>query len=351
MPKLFCSVFIFLILFIPHIEVFADFSFIRYSTNPVVLTSSNTWNNKIVGTPSVIFNGQIYTMLFTGYGDNGYYQVGIAKSYDGINWVINDNPISSRLQQYRENTHDPNIIYFDSKYIAWYMATINSSTKLIMATSEDTNTWIESDTTFVHDKYWNNGSISSPSILKIGQEYKMWYAGTASGYPWQIGYATSTDGVNWTQYGNEPVIKKDKSWENSQLVGPTVYYDSSTNIYHMWYTTNWGGSNISYAYSSDGINWIKPDSNPILIPTQNDSFDKDEISDSSILKINETYLLWYSGKNGSIMNIGLSYSGIQPTPYLTPTPTPTPSPTPTPTPTPIPVNKVVVVPGFAGSMN
>jgi hypothetical protein len=55
----------------------------------------------------------------------------------------------------------------------------------------------------------------------------------------------SHDGKHYTKYGTGPVAPAYRC--------PAVIYDDATGTFHMWY--NWGSFDIGYATSPDGINW------------------------------------------------------------------------------------------------
>jgi N-acetylneuraminic acid mutarotase len=86
---------------------------------------------------------------------------------------------------------------------------------------------------------WDYPRVQSSSVVFDGNTYHLWYSG--GGFmTWQIGYATSTDGIAWTKHNSNPVlgIGESVSWD-SQFVGfPSVMYDSDRELYRMWY---WGG--------------------------------------------------------------------------------------------------------------
>ena len=98
--------------------------------------------------------------------------------------------------------------------------------------------------------------------------YEMWYAGSygpdVSGwFPYSIGLAYSPDGITWTKYAGNPVLSPTVgSWDASALQPGWVAREGGQ--YKMWYA---GVANniikIGYATSSDGINWTK-NPNPIL---------------------------------------------------------------------------------------
>lgn len=164
-----------------------------------------------------------YKMWYAGQYFNSYrYDIAYAYSADGINWIKHPNPVLN-----------------------------------VGATGE-----------------WDNGFLEGPSIIKDAGIYKMWYCGydaipDGSGTDGKanIGYATSTDGINWVKYAGNPIIVTGiNTWDSIYVQDPHVIKEG--NDYHMWFG---GGDNdtyysqqVGYATSQDGINWIKSPLNPIL---------------------------------------------------------------------------------------
>lgn len=78
--------------------------------------------------------------------------------------------------------------------------------------------------------------------------------------------AFSTDGTTWEKYNDEkPVIAPAPHMadgEDPLMRDPNPYYDSTTGVFHLVWTTAWNQDNIGYATSSDLINW----SNQVMIP-------------------------------------------------------------------------------------
>ncbi len=62
------------------------------------------------------------------------------------------------------------------------------------------------------------------TVLYEGGEYKMWYSGFDGVQGLRIGYATSSDGVNWTKYAGNPVITNGSSgvWDAVHVQNPRV---------------------------------------------------------------------------------------------------------------------------------
>lgn len=78
--------------------------------------------------------------------------------------------------------------------------------------------------------------------------------------------AFSTDGVTWEKYNDEkPFIipaSGTATGERPLMRDPNIYFDSTTGVFHMTWTTAWLQKNIGYATSKDLIHW----SDQMLIP-------------------------------------------------------------------------------------
>ena len=112
---------------------------------------------------------------------------------------------------------------------------------------------------------WESNLSGLTSVIYHYGIYEVWLSGTDDNGIGRIGYATSTDGINWEKYIGNPVLDLGAvgTWDESEVMHPSVVYDGST--YHMWY--NGYGQNVQrtgYATSPDGINWTKYSGNPVL---------------------------------------------------------------------------------------
>jgi outer membrane protein assembly factor BamB len=146
---------------------------------------------------------------------------------------------------------------------------------------------------------WEKVEVWHPNVMYDNGIYKMWYAGTMDRNGSYengrgIGYATSTDGVTWT---------------NRQLVyGPTTGYaqvDSPKVIkegsfYKMWFREyyellgpQWSGY-VSYMTSSDGISWSTPEQVMSAQGQSGTNADGYNITNLSILKEDSQYTMWYA---------------------------------------------------------
>lgn len=91
----------------------------------------------------------------------------------------------------------------------------------------------------------------------------MWYSGCTGFAPYftcALGYATSPDGVAWSRYLGNPVVNATAGEGTAEL--PTVIYDGG--VYKMWFESHGSsGLVINYATSADGVNWTQYPGNPV----------------------------------------------------------------------------------------
>jgi hypothetical protein len=139
----------------------------------------------------------------------------------------------------------------------------------------------------------------------------MWFTGTASSQtPTEIGYATSPDGITWTEYPDNPVLHSggNLSWDD-WLNDPCVFFHRES--FHMWY---WGWENHhelnGYANSADGINWTKHDDVVPVIKKKGSTWGEHGIRVASVIynQADSVYNLWYAAEVVKIFGIGFAAS-------------------------------------------
>jgi predicted GH43/DUF377 family glycosyl hydrolase len=374
LSKLFIAVIIFLSVYIR--PSYASSSFFKYPNNPVLNINLSSWDNKYLAQPYVLYDSG-FKIWYSGHNGN-FWSIGYASSSGNLNWNKLPNPIlSSENTQLPKNIFTPTIIKEGDLYRLWFTNTPDDRTDFHIGYAESfdgISFSIKSMNIFSNFKTSDFGGLGavSPNVIRNTTKYFIYY-NSADFIDWKIGLAESDDGITWTPYENNPVLKGDAAWDGQQVGGPAVIYDNGT--YHMWYNSNTNiPSRINYAYSSDGKNWIKPaDKNPVIDTDLPGTWEGSGIGDPAVVKLGDRILLWY-GAGGTLDGVNAARIGLAsdipfttpivtptPIPTITPSPSPTPTPSPTmtpepsPTPTPTPesqkVNKVIIVPGLGGSMN
>jgi len=223
-------------------------AFTRYSASPVVANVASTYYAKMIYWPSIIeVNGTYHLFAaVNSVASTTNVSIGHATSTDLVNWSWAATPV------------------------------LNASTS-----------------------GWDSHHVDKPWVIAEpnGTGYRMFYAGWASATRMQTGVATSTDLTTWTKYSGNPVLNYSASgWDTYNSGSPNVIYESST--WKMWYSgttvTTGGGNSMGYATSSDGYNWTKYASNPVLSRGGAGSIDRDDLQASTVRRWNGVYYMYSS---------------------------------------------------------
>ena len=307
----------------------------KYAGNPVMTGGTSVaagspttegaianWDQSGVSQPAILKDGSTYAMWFMGWDASDIWRIGYATSTDGVHWTkYSGNPVldvGSSGSWDAGSVYKPSVIKEGNTYKMWYHGYSNMS-RIGYATSTDGINWTKHPNNPVLDLgssgAWDYHGVGEPTVIKDGNLYKMWYAGY-DGWWWRIGYATSTDGINWTKYSNNPVLSEGAvgSWEEGHVGTPSVIKDGST--YHMLYGSKDSSdiSRIGYATSSDGIQWTKSSNNPQLNPgLGNQQWDNGDVAHPTFFKDNNegVFKVFYRGMSqdtGSGSSYGIGYA-------------------------------------------
>jgi predicted GH43/DUF377 family glycosyl hydrolase len=116
-----------------------------------------------------------------------------------------------------------------------------------------------SNPVLVPDQAWESSAIWGPCVIRLENVYVMGYCSSDS-----IGMATSTDGIHWTKYHDNPVFEPGApgAWDDRAVSDPAVVYDG--NLFYMWYHGKGDRIEIGLATSADGLTWERSPANPVL---------------------------------------------------------------------------------------
>ena len=149
--------------------------------------------------------------------------------------------------------------------------------------------------------------INRPAVVRRADGYHMWYTGQS----WRrglskegredgrsaIGYATSSDGVNWTRRMSMPALSPQLQWEDVAVMCPDVLWDEKNRQWRMWYS---GGAQyepnaIGHATSKDGMNWVKDPDNPIFRPDPRCDWEKQRVGGMQVVPHGDWFYAFYIG--------------------------------------------------------
>lgn len=113
------------------------------------------------------------------------------------------------------------------------------------AESEDGISWERTGQVCIDFKSADEYAISRPCVIKESGMYRMWYSYRGEAY--RIGYAESTDGLEWVRKDEEVGIDvSPEGWDSKMIEYPYVFQHGKTKI--MLYNGNgYGQTGIGYA--------------------------------------------------------------------------------------------------------
>jgi uncharacterized repeat protein (TIGR01451 family) len=290
----------------------------KHAGNPVLsVGAGGSWDDDDVWSPAVLKEGGTYKMWYTGDDGSSPTQIGLATSTNGMNWTKEAaNPVLSPGQSWEvEGVRAGSVIYDGGLYKMWYTGYDSGWVGRIgYATSPDGVAWTKHGSNPVLDVgasgSWEDDEVSGPTVIKEGGTYHMWYTGY-DGMTSRIGHATSSNGTNWTKDPANPVldIGPPGDWDWLGVYSPNVVKVGAE--YNLWYS---GGTlpqawQTGYALSSDGSDWTRGE---MLIPEGAPGiFDSHSADYPSVIVDGDEFKVWYSGLNeGGIYNIGYATAEI-----------------------------------------
>lgn len=168
---------------------------------------------------------------------------------------------------------DPVVMRDGAEYAMYYGAvrgdfTDQETVRIFRATSADGVTWNRPGLPLLIPGavgQWDAAAVETPSIVKGSDgTYRLYYSGTYTTEnedKYQIGLATSTDGVNFTKHPANPVIRLGATGEfdDYSIIDSSVLYDTAARQYKIWYSalSSKLAISIGMATSSDGVTWQK----------------------------------------------------------------------------------------------
>jgi len=273
MRRIWCLMLVAVVMVIPGV-VEAQTDWVDDPTDPVIGSPDpGAWDQDryplavivVDGTYHLYFNGQDEDTSFP----HGY-DIGHATSSDGVSWEMDPaNPVLTRGAEGEwdeDSLWGAGVIHDASGFRLWYQGGDGAVYAAGYAASPDGSTWTKYAGNPIMDAgppgSFDDASVMPNTVMLRDGLYQMWYtsgknAGQLDSWYWQIGYAESDDGLNWTR-GSEPVLES-----GADLVAPSVLFDGVE--YHMWYEALSGGrGEIEYAVSPDGVTWTTYWANSVL---------------------------------------------------------------------------------------
>ncbi|MBU0487607.1 MAG: T9SS type A sorting domain-containing protein [Bacteroidetes bacterium] len=224
----------------------------NYPGNPVLnIGTTGEWDDEWLDTPEILWDGTQFFLYY--YGDSTYFQgqsntnLGVATSPDGIHWTKHGVVLSKgALGDWDGKYIESPAVLFDQQsgtYTMWYQGQDTSGwINIGVAFSEDGFSWTKYAgnpvlTTGTWLSSWDDMFAAVPSVIAHDGYYEMFYSGVSFYGQWdsvRIGYAISTDGINWIKYPGNPVLSTIPG-DSAGFWAVDVAFDDQNNEYLMYY--------------------------------------------------------------------------------------------------------------------
>jgi predicted GH43/DUF377 family glycosyl hydrolase len=292
---------------------------VRAPENPVFTAGpEGAWDDAGVLLPTVLRRGEEWLLYYAGSAATDY-EVGLATSTDGLVWERHpSNPlfpahIDEEGSWQRYATNSPGAVLVDGQVQLWYTGRSSETGDLALglATSSDGRSFTEhaDNPVFSPDPAnsdWEANGVAHPTVVFRDGFYELWYSTGAH----HLGYALSTDGIDWQRSCMGPVFSAEEVWEQGQVKSADVLYVDGT--YYMAYSGGQSGEfQVGWAVSLDGQRWTRA-AEPLLGPGADDSWDENSVLGTSMWLDGDTLWMWYSGTNRTGSGVGLLTGSLSP---------------------------------------
>lgn len=292
----------------------------KYPGNPILSPTRGTWDADYMILPSVLFVPSVgYMMWYVGSSQRAT-GIGYASSPDGYAWIKHASPV---LTPGPTGAWDSayvslgGVIWNGTALTMWYVGgglTTFLNGAVGLATSTDGIKWTKfPGNPVLKPDTLDSREMSTPFVVKVPSGlYNMWYAARGQSDPpsssvLRLLYTQSFDGTTWT---TPTVVLQPNAtaWDSGSVFAPSVFFDGI--MFGMWYTAVSQGSlapEIGYATSTDGRTWQKASETPILRSGVSGSWDSGGVENPRVIFSNNGFMLYYDGIEQNVGNsIGLA---------------------------------------------
>lgn len=291
-----------------------------YSPEPVILPGEfGEWDGRYTDPGAVVYHDGLFHMFRNGFkGWPASVEIGYLTSEDGFTWTeMSPDPVlySKDVTLTKLAALASSALVEDGTWIL-YAYTWNTPNgrngdgAIIRATASDPlGPWTIDDAPVLEpgeEGTWDDTQVDSPSVLKTDKDYMMWYTGRSKDAIFQIGLATSEDGIHWTKHP-EPVLSADLPWETERDSVHQPRVVQTPDGFVMVYRAAGPNMRLGVATSKDGITWTKrPD--PVFGPK--DLSNTGQFWFTALAYHDTTYYLYIEGNHeGGTSIFATSYAG------------------------------------------
>jgi beta-1,2-mannosidase len=197
----------------------------RLSPDPILGPRGDGFESAGVFNPAVIVKDGQIVMLYRAQDRSGTSRLGYATSSEGVLFTRRPEPVLVPEADYERGggVEDPRLVQIDGTYYLTYTGYNTKDAQLCLAISRDLLHWERQGVIMpAHQGRWNVGWTKSGAILneRINGKYWMYYLADAADGTHQMGVASSSDLLRWTEVLDRPLLAARRHLFDSQVVEP-----------------------------------------------------------------------------------------------------------------------------------
>jgi predicted GH43/DUF377 family glycosyl hydrolase len=197
----------------------------RASSDPIISPQGDSWESAGTFNPAVVRYHGKFVMLYRAQNKNGTSRLGYAVSTDGLHFTRRAQPVLSPEAEYEKDggVEDPRLVKFGDTFYLTYTGYNKKDAQLCLATSKDLVHWQRQGVILpAYKGHWNVRWTKSGAIVpeRINGKYWIYFLGTSADNIDQMGLASSTDLIHWTEATDVPVLAGRPGQFDSRVVEP-----------------------------------------------------------------------------------------------------------------------------------
>ncbi|HJW89905.1 MAG TPA: hypothetical protein VJ436_04610, partial [Anaerolineales bacterium] len=170
-------------------------------------------------------------MWYTGINQDADIALGYATSPDGLIWSRYSNPFFGG-----DDFQNPAMVKIDENYYLWFTYDDGFAARIYhAATAPGYWLYLRGLSLDVGEPgQWDWLNVYAPSVIRVGEEFHLYYSGQTLPPAYQIGYAISQDGFEWDRQGVVIPEGKPGKFDAQSADYPSVSKDGNT--FKVWYS-------------------------------------------------------------------------------------------------------------------
>ncbi len=298
---LFCSI---------SIEKISAFeSLLKYENNPLVFQGNlSDWNETGVLQNNVFIENNQFSMYYATY-NGSQIKIASASSPDGYAWTRDTILDLQEAADY----HDPYVLHAKNKKILFYATSSGGGNYRIKRAELINGIFSNKSDILAPQLNWETTTVSCPHVVYKNGTYYLFYC-AAQGTTWNLGMATSADGISFTRCSDAPVLSN---------AGNTVFLERDNRSYLFLHSPTKTG--IEVVESTDPLGCSMQWKNRRTVIARDTSYDANHIISPSLVEKDGKLWIYYTGLTSENQwKLNLATEDISP---------------------------IIILPGFMGSWN